>query len=173
MEPKLFLETSKPRDNNENAKSDFCSHPTPSMLYDSEPASQTQPKLQHKFLSGHESTLPTRHAMGPSPSPHTLFDGSPNALDNLSIAPSAFLTLASIPLLNLHALDHTTPTLDRIRHLLASPTNINAECVGKQLRGVGPLVTLKLPGLARGEDGNNPLPVVGLELIWGVDEDEA
>ena len=111
--------------------------------------------------------------MRPSPSPHTLLDGSPNAFDDLSIAPSALLTLAGIPLLNLHTLDHTAPSLDRIRHLFASPANIDAEGVGKQLRGIGPLVTLKLPGLARGEDGNNPLPIVGLELIRGVDEDEA
>lgn len=117
--------------------------------------------------------LPTRDTLRPSPSPHTLLDGSPNALDDLSIAPSTFFTLASIPLLNLHTLDHSTPTLDGIRHLLASPTNINTEGVGKQLGSVGPLVTLKLPGLARGEDGNNSLPVVGLELIWSVDEDEA
>jgi hypothetical protein len=125
------------------------------------------------IFSRYERTLPARHTMRPPPSPHTLLDGSPNALDDLSIAPSTLLTLTSSPLLNLYTLDHATPSLDRIRHLFTSPANIDAEGVGKQLRCIGPLVALKLPGLTRCEDGNNPLPIVGLELIGGVDEDEA
>lgn len=111
--------------------------------------------------------------MRPSPSPHTLLNGSPNALDNLSIAPSALLTLTSIPFLNLHTFDHATPSFDRIRHLFTSPANIDAKSMGKKLGSIGPLVTLKLPGLSRCEDGNNPLPIIGLELIRGVDKDEA
>lgn len=45
--------------------------------------------------------------------------------------------------------------------------------MGEQLARVGPAVALKLPDLAGGEDGDDALPVVGLEVLGAVDEDEA
>ena len=43
----------------------------------------------------------------------------------------------------------------------------------EQLRRRLPLVAAKLPRLARGEDGDDAAPVVGLELLGGIDKDEA
>ena len=43
----------------------------------------------------------------------------------------------------------------------------------EQLGRLLPLVALKLPGLARGKDGDDARPVVRLELVGRVDEDEA
>lgn len=43
----------------------------------------------------------------------------------------------------------------------------------KQITRVLPLITLKLPRLARREDRDDALPVVRLELVGRVDEDEA
>jgi hypothetical protein len=117
--------------------------------------------------------LPAGHTMRPSPSPHALLDGRPNTLHHLTITPPSLVALAGIPFLNLHALDHSAPPLDCIRHLLSSPADVDAQRVRKQLGRVGPFVTLKLPRLARREYGDNPLPIIRLELIWGVDEDEA
>lgn len=57
--------------------------------------------------------------------------------------------------------------------MLAAPADINAQYIAEQVGGVLPLVALELPRLAGGEDGDDAAPVVGLELLRGVDEDEA
>lgn len=43
----------------------------------------------------------------------------------------------------------------------------------KEFRWVLPFVAAELPCLARGENGNDAVPVVRFELLRGVDEDEA
>lgn len=43
----------------------------------------------------------------------------------------------------------------------------------KEFRWVLPFVAAELPCLARGKDGHDAVPVVGFELLRGVDEDEA
>lgn len=43
----------------------------------------------------------------------------------------------------------------------------------KEFRWVLPFIAAELPCLTRGEDGNDAVPVVGFELLRGVDEDEA
>lgn len=43
----------------------------------------------------------------------------------------------------------------------------------KQLHGSIPLVILKLPRLACCEHRDDSIPVIGFELLGGVDEDEA
>lgn len=43
----------------------------------------------------------------------------------------------------------------------------------KEFRWVLPFIAAELPCLTRGEDGHDAVPVVGFELLRGVDEDEA
>ena len=43
----------------------------------------------------------------------------------------------------------------------------------KEFRWVLPLIAAELPCLARGKDGHDAVPVIGFELLRGVDEDEA
>ena len=43
----------------------------------------------------------------------------------------------------------------------------------KEFCWVLPLILAELPSLARGKDGHDAVPVIGFELLRGVDEDEA
>lgn len=43
----------------------------------------------------------------------------------------------------------------------------------EEFRWVLPFIAAELPCLARGEDGHDAVPIVGFELLRGVDEDEA
>ena len=43
----------------------------------------------------------------------------------------------------------------------------------EELGWVRPFVVLELPGLTRGEDTDDARPIFGLELLGGVDDDEA
>ena len=70
--------------------------------------------------------------------------------------------------------DHApSPSLHAGRHFLASPADVYTQRMFKQIRWIAPLVALELPRLTRGEDCNDAVPVVWLELLWGVDEDES
>lgn len=44
--------------------------------------------------------------------------------------------------------------------------------MAKEVCGVAPFVTLELPSLTGGEDGDNAVPIVGLEVIRRFDENE-
>lgn len=45
--------------------------------------------------------------------------------------------------------------------------------MSKEFRWVLPFIAAELPCLAGGEDGHDAVPVIGLELLRSVDEDEA
>lgn len=78
-----------------------------------------------------------------------------------------------IPLLYLCGRDASAPASDRSGDELAAPADVDAQDVAEEVRWILPLVAFELPGLAGGEDGYDAAPVVGFELLWGVDEDEA
>jgi hypothetical protein len=56
---------------------------------------------------------------------------------------------------------------------LAPFSNVDTEKVAKELLRLAPLVASELPDLARGEDGDDAIPVVGFELFRAVDDDES
>ena len=69
---------------------------------------------------------------------------------------------------------HTvSPSADIIRRRLATPANVDAERVLEQLVGVAPLVVLELPRLTCREHAHHVVPVLGLELLGTLDEEEA
>ena len=78
-----------------------------------------------------------------------------------------------IPLLDLRADDASSPSLDCTGYIIAFPADIDTESVLEQFRCGLPFVAFELPGLTRCEDGHDAVPVVGFELLGGVDEDES
>lgn len=78
-----------------------------------------------------------------------------------------------IPLLDLRARDAPTPTPDGGGDVFGAPADVDAEHVAEQFGRGLPLVATELPRLARGEDGHDAAPIVGFELLRGVNEDEA
>lgn len=79
----------------------------------------------------------------------------------------------SIPLINRHSRNSSPPSLDRSREILSSPAHIDAHDMPKEFSWVLPFVAAELPCLARGKNGHDAIPVVGFELLRGIDEDEA
>lgn len=116
----------------------------------------------------HRSTI-----LAPPFTPHALLYPIPNPLHDLPIPPPSRRALLWIPLLDLRARDTPAPPPDRLRHILAPPSDIDPQGVLEQIRRVLPLVALELPRLTRGEDAHDAIPVVRFELLGGVDQDEA
>ena len=114
-----------------------------------------------------------RPILPPPSRSHILLNRTPHLLYNLSVPPPPRATLDAVPLVDLDADDATAPALDHRRRLLTLPADVDAQDVRKQLCWLRPLVALELPCLAGGEDSDDARPVVGLELVGSVDEDEA
>ena len=111
--------------------------------------------------------------LGPTLTPHRLFDRAPDALDDLAVAPASLRTLLGIVFVDL-GLDHAAaPALDGGGDLLGSPAKVDPLHHSEELGWVLPLVAFELPELAGGEDSDDALPGVGTELLGGVNEDEA
>lgn len=104
---------------------------------------------------------------------HRLFNISPDAFHNLSIPPPRLSTSLTVPFINRRTKDTSSPSLDGSWQLLSSPSDVDAQGVAEKVGCLLPLVGFELPRLARREDGNNTLPVVGLELFRRVDENKA
>ena len=119
------------------------------------------------FLSSPRSTL--LHPALPS---HAVLHPTPDALHNLSISPPTLHPQTAVPLVNLRTHDPSSPAFHCPRNLLSSPSYINPQSVFKQIRRLLPFVALELPGLSGGKYSNHTVPVVGLELFRGVDENE-
>lgn len=128
-----------------------------------------------RHLPQHHPTSPPHRPpiLTPPPPPHTLLNPIPNPLHNLPIPPPPRDPQLRIPLLHPHGRNPPPPPPHRRRHLLPPPPYINAQRIPKQLGRMLPLVALELPGLPRGKDGDDAGPVVGFELLGGVDDDEA
>ena len=77
-----------------------------------------------------------------------------------------------VPAVDKEALDSTTPALDLGRHRSSPFAHIDSQHVPKQLLWLAPLVASKLPDLTGCEDGDDAVPIVGLEMLGGVDDDE-
>ena len=120
------------------------------------------------FLSATRPTL-----FSPSFAPHTLLYPRPYPLYDFPIPPSPLHTETRIPLLHLGAHNAPPPALHRAWYVLSSPTNINTERMPKQVWCILPFVALELPRLPCSKYCNYTVPVIGLELLWGVNEDEA
>ena len=101
--------------------------------------------------------------------PHASLYLIPNRLHNLSIPPPSLGEKMGVPLLHLHSRDPSPPPFDGSGNIFPSPPDIDTHNVSEQLGGVLPLVSPKLPGLPRREDGYDAVPVVWLELFGGVD----
>lgn len=81
-------------------------------------------------------------------------------------------TILLVPPLNSEVRDTTAPALHLTGDILAAPADINTGSVLEQLRRRRPLVRLELPGLAGCEDGDEAVPVLGLEVGRAIDDDE-
>jgi hypothetical protein len=116
---------------------------------------------------------PDEPLLSPSSPPHTLLNARPQPLYDLPIPPPALLPLPCTPLVHAGSFDHASPSSDHLWYSFSVPAQVDAERMREQVRRVRPLVTLKLPCLASCEDRDDALPVIGLELVGCVDEDEA
>jgi len=119
------------------------------------------------------SSLHRPSILTPSSTPHTLLNPIPYPLHNLSIPPPPTNPLLRIPLFDLRARHASPPTLNRTRYVLAPPSHIDTQSILEQVRRILPLVALELPRLPRRKDSNDAIPVVGLELLGGINQDEA
>lgn len=52
-------------------------------------------------------------------------------------------------------------------------SDIDTKDAPEELLWFAPLVAAELPDLARGKDGHNPVPIVWLELLGTVDDNES
>lgn len=103
---------------------------------------------------------------------HRFLNCRPDSLDDFPISPPARRGLMSVPLVNLRARHAATPPSNSSRHIFPSPANIDAKRMSEQVRRRLPLVRLELPTLACCEDCCQSGPVVWLELLRCVDDDE-
>ena len=78
-----------------------------------------------------------------------------------------------VPPLHAETRHASSPTFNHGGDLLASPSDVDAQDVLEQFGRIAPFVRFELPGLARGEDGDDPGPVVRFEVFGRVDNDEA
>lgn len=68
---------------------------------------------------------------------------------------------------------HTsTPALDCVGEKFVTPADVDTQSMVEELSRLTPLVSLELPSLAGCEDGDDAIPVVGLEVIRRLDENE-
>lgn len=118
-----------------------------------------------------------RRILPPPLGPHALLDFPPDLLNYLPVPPAARVGAWQVPippiLVNQARLDAVAEPLHRLGRLVAAEAQIDARHVSEQLGRVAPPVVLELPGLARGEDGHDAVPVLGFELLRALDEDEA
>lgn len=127
--------------------------------------------IKHKAnLETSRSGLPS--ISGPATGPHRSFDSTPDLLDSLAVSPSLLGRLAVAVDVDTSTQDTSAPALDSVWQELITPANVDTESVAEEIGRMGPLVTLELPSLTGGEDGNNAVPVVGLEVIRRLDKDE-
>lgn len=104
--------------------------------------------------------------------PHALLDPIPYPLHHLTISPPTLHAHVGVPLLDLGAADPTTPAAHRGGDVFPPPAHVDAHYVPEQFGWGLPLVAAELPRLARSKDRHDPAPVVRLELLRRVDEDE-
>ena len=114
----------------------------------------------------------------PSLAPHAGLDHLPDTLDDLPVAPAAGVDAGAVgegvlPAVDADVEDAVAPADDAVGGLLAAPADEDAGDVAEELVGAAPLVVLELPALARGEDGDDAVPVLGLEVLGALDQDEA
>ncbi len=111
----------------------------------------------------------------PSLISHVPLDHLPDALDDLAVPPAASVDAVGgvLPAVDADVRDAVAPGDDTLGGPLAAPADVYAGDVAEELVRVTPLVTLELPALAGGEDGDDAVPVLGLELLRALDQDEA
>ena len=114
-----------------------------------------------------------RAGVAPPPAtPHVLLHGLPDALDNLAVSPAARCARARRPRVDLRAQHPAAPAAHRVRRVVAAPPHVHPQRVPEQVLRVLPLVALELPRLARREHRHHPRPVLRLELLRRVHDDE-
>lgn len=132
----------------------------------------------------HACTIYTKHPRNvrsfrtstPTSQLHSLLNSRPNTLDDLAIPPPSRTintTALLVPAFDSEALHTAAPAFHFPRNILASPADVDASRVLEQLRRGRPFIRFELPGLARGEDSHETVPVVRAEVGRAVDEDEA
>lgn len=96
-------------------------------------------------------------------------------LNNLSVKPPprAVDTLFLIPSRKRKSVDAAAPFSDLRGDMVARHVHVDAGRVAEQFGRVGPFVGFELPCLARGENGDEALPVVWFEVGGAVGENEA
>ena len=80
---------------------------------------------------------------------------------------------ALIPTLNLEPPYAIPPTLDVRWHRCTLFSHIYTQHMREQFLGLAPFVPSKLPCLPCSKHGDDAGPVVGFELLGGIDDDEA
>lgn len=107
--------------------------------------------------------------------PHSRLNRRPDPLDDFPILPptSALDALFLVPSGDGEGDHAAAPFFDGFGDGIARHADVDADGVLEEFRRMGPLVVLELPCLAGGEDRDEALPVVGLEVGRVVDEDEA
>lgn len=105
-------------------------------------------------------------------SSHGGLDSTPDLFDGLAVSPSLLSSLTLAICVDTDVQHASTPALDCVGEKLVAPANIDAQSMVEELGGLTPLVTLELPSLTGCEDGDNAIPVVGLEVIGRLDENE-
>ena len=105
-------------------------------------------------------------------SSHGGLDSTPDLFDGFTISPSLLGGLAVTVSVNANVQHTSTPTLNSVGKQLVTPTNVDTQSMVEELGRLTPLVALELPGLAGCEDSDNTVPVVGLEVIRRLDENE-
>ena len=141
----------------------------PSWCTDNEPKIPLERTTKQKHIT-RDTELP-RFSVEATGS-HGSLDSTPDLFDSLTISPSLLGILAITVCVDANIQYTSTPSLDAIGKKLAAPANVDTQGMVEELGRLTPLVTLELPGLAGREDGDNAVPVVGLEVIRRLDENE-
>lgn len=108
----------------------------------------------------------------PSFMSHIVLDTFPDCLYYLPVSPSSRAASRRIPFLQIHTKNTPSPTFDGVWWLFASPTYVDTHSIPEQVRWIRPFVALKLPSLPSGKHSYHPGPVLWLELLRSINNDE-
>lgn len=104
---------------------------------------------------------------------HRGLDSTPDLFHSLTVSPSLLSSLALTVRVDTNIQHTSTPTFDGVRQKLITPANVDTQGMAKELRWLTPLIALELPRLTSCKDGDNAIPVIGLEVIRRLDKDES
>lgn len=131
-------------------------------------------KKKIKLLCSHALYRRGRGIESPALASHIHLNRLPNLFHDLLVPEARSVgAVAAAPSIDARRQHPMAPAADALGGLLPAPANKDAERVLEQLVGAAPLVVLELPRLPGGEDGHHAVPVLGLELLGALYEDEA